>query len=280
MMENPRPFKPEIALIIDENSMNYIVSGREAFRLMAFSAHEVRDRVSRSSSVYGQYLLRDVLKGKVDTKVDIHCASVALSAEERAILKKRAEKNPTIWLIAPGYIDKDQQKQSLEAMTELTGFKFIRPVTRELRARSSGDGMSWGLPYEFGGFSLGAQPFAVVPEKDDILLARFTDNTAAVVYRPGKDGRAPAIFCGTSDLPPLLIRRMAQEAGARVWCEEDLHVQHNGNFASFTAPAAGMYRIDTGHNGKILDIISGETFDGPSVIRHFTPGETLVVKFE
>ena len=281
LMAEPQPYRPDIALIIDENSLNYFVSSGEPFRLMVFGTYEVRDRVSRSSASYGQYLLSDVFKNKVESKLDIHCASVALSAKEREILKKRAEKIPTIWLIAPGFIDKDNRKQSLETMQDLTGFKFVRTTTRELRARSNGSGMFWGTPYEYGGFSLGAPAFAVIPEKDDVVLANFADGKAAVVFRPGKDGKAPALFCGTNDLPVCVIRKMAELGGAKIWSKEDLHVHTNGRFAAFTAPEEGAYIIDTGKDGEIRDALSGEVLGkGPELLRRFQRGDTLIVEFE
>ncbi len=273
-------FQPDLALLIDENSMNYFVSANHPFRLLSFATYEIRDFASRSSVTYGQYLLSDVLLGrKVDSKVDIHCASVALSGKDRELLRLRADQKPTIWLLAPGLIDLDRRKQSAEAMKSLTGFTLKPAKTRELRVRSTGEGMFFGLPWEFGGYRLGGDPFGVEPGTDDVVLARFADGTAAVVYRPAKDGKASALFCGTNALPPVLIRQMAKDGGAKIWCEEDLHVQANASTAAFTAPHSGAFSIDTGWHEPLRNVLTGESLGtGPKILCELSRGDTLIVE--
>jgi hypothetical protein len=101
------------------------------------------------------------------------------------------------------------------------------------------------------------------------------------IWKDGKDGKAPALFCGTNDLPVCVIRKMAELGGAKIWSKEDLHVHTNGRFAAFTAPEEGAYIIDTGKDGEIRDALSGEVLGkGPELLRRFQRGDTLIVEFE
>lgn len=110
-------------------------------------------------------------------------------------------------------------------------------------------------------------------------MARFADGTAAVVYRPAMDGKASALFCGTNDLPPALIRRMAKDGGAKIWCEEDLHVQANTSTAAFTAPHSGAFSIDTGWREPLRNVLTGEFLGtGPKILCELSRGDILIVE--
>lgn len=279
IMENPTPFTPDIALILDETSIAYRVARNEQ-NMAEFSSYLIRDKVSRSSVTYGQYLLSDVLSGKAEnSKLDIHCTTNALTGKQRQYLAKRAKRVATIWLLAPGYIDLDKNRFSIEAIKELTGFSVKKENPSSYFSWTTAEGMIRGIPPHLGLFGAKAPFFSIITEPGDIVLTTFPGNRPSIVYRPAQNGRAAALFCATNELPPELIRFMAEKGGAKVWCEENLHVQSRGNFASFTAPHAGTFEINTGWNSQIRDALTGENLgNGPKITRHIDFGDTLIIE--
>lgn len=277
----PQPFEPEIGLFIDEESILYLTSSRNHFWQTRFACHMIRNMASLSSVPCGQYLLSDVLRGKAArTKLDIYCNPAALTEKERRILRERSAKRASIWLWAPGYIDKEKQQFSLETMKELTGFTFKEMKTSYLTVRATGEGMMLGMPFEFGSYTTTRPNFAIAKaEKGDIVLGHFMDGSIAILYRPARNGRAPSLFCGGQTIPPALIRFMAKQAKAHVWSEDDLHVVAQRDTAAVTAPRNGAYAITTPWQGKIRDMLTGKIVgDKGRVLCEMKLGDTMILE--
>lgn len=279
--------RPDVAVTIHEPSSAYLVHSSVPRGLCEWLANRNRDRISRAGVVYGQYLLDDIMAGRVpDAKLDIHALVFALAGDERRTLALRAQRTAMLWLALPGLIDLDSGFLSTNAVRELTGFDvcFVTPMSFAVRA--TGDGLAYGLPTAFGQCEASAPLLGVNPMPGDVVLARWMDNpqrqgdgTPAVVYRPAANGHAAAFFSGTNELPQELVRLAARLAGAHVWCDDDLHVQANGRLAAFTAPKAGIYVIRT-PSGPVRDVLTGKLLaEGSCLTRRFAKGETLAVSF-
>ena len=88
-----------------------------------------------------------------------------------------------------------------------------------------------------------------IPEKGDIILARYENDEPAVLYRPGK---VPALFCGTSHIPAELYRLFAKYAGVKLYTDRPAYVKTRGNFIGICAPESGSYNVSV--NGKVLNL--------------------------
>ena len=66
LIRNPQPFRPDIASVLDEFSANYTIDGNGVSRPLIYI-----DRASfpRSGSTFGQYLLDDLLAGRVSSRL-------------------------------------------------------------------------------------------------------------------------------------------------------------------------------------------------------------------
>lgn len=280
-LADPVPYTPDVALILDENSLKYVVSSLLPYFTMQGNVTYARDRVSRAAVSHGSWMLEDVLSGNVNSKLDIYCGVFALDAKQRAALRKRAEKTASIWCWAPGYIDLDKRDFSLDAVTELTGFKVKAVDVPIWTAFSRAYGFRYGLPVCFGWDYTVSPVLSPVPEEGDEVLAIYgnRNNIPAVVLRPGRNGKAPSLFCGTNELPPALVRHMAKLAGAHVYSSIDANIHANGDVVAVTAPAEACYDIQVGGNDSWEDALTGEALGkGPVIPRRMKQGDTVIMQ--
>jgi hypothetical protein len=100
LQKNPVPFRPEIAAVIDEASAMYIAHGHsEITRPLIY---ESRAPLARCGVPFGQYLLDDVLAGKVDhAKVFVFLNAWMLTPEQRKTLLEKTAGKTRIWCYPP-----------------------------------------------------------------------------------------------------------------------------------------------------------------------------------
>ena len=136
LLQNPRPFRPEVAAVIDEHSMLRVAAGGQVVTVPG--VYEVRRPLGRMGTPYGQYLQDDVLAGRVQAKMYVLLTSWSLSPQQRRELLAATRGSLRVWCYAPGYHDGDGT--TLEGMQELTGFQ-IKPVSGQ---------PAWAEPTERG----------------------------------------------------------------------------------------------------------------------------------
>jgi len=124
LLAQPRPFRPDVAAVIDEQSMMRVAAGGTAVTLPG--VYQVRRPLGRMGAPYGQYLQDDVLAGRVQAPLYIFLTAWRLTQEERAQLLAVTRGSTRVWCYAPGYQEPDGS--SLPAMQQLTGFQ-LAPVT-------------------------------------------------------------------------------------------------------------------------------------------------------
>ncbi len=280
LIAHPVAYKPEVALTIDENSMEYVVSSRVPFYTLQACCGLIRDRVARSGTSTGMWLLDDAMTGRVrGAKLEIHCNAVALNANQRRQLRKHAAGVPTVWMWAPGYIDTDKPGFSLEAVEELTGFKVRDSGAKSWTTWATPDGMFYELPDMFSwGYSV-SPSLSPVPQPGDLILARYRDNDApAVVLRPAGNGRAFSVFCGTVDIPSSFIRALARQAGAHIYSSRNAGIHVNENICAITASEPGYYDLDCGGNETWVNALTREEAgNGPVLHLPMKQNETIVL---
>jgi hypothetical protein len=122
-----------------------------------------------------------------------------------------------IWTYAPGFVAPDRLDRS--RMEALTGFHFRvieRPgplMIKTTMPPAGGEVESvFGVPGERG------PRFAVVDE-DVEKLGRFTDGEEVAFARKEHDGYH-SVYLGAAPLPVKLLRRLAKDAGVRLWSSE------------------------------------------------------------
>jgi hypothetical protein len=275
MLGRQGPFAPEVAAVVDEDSMCHLPGGSAAFARNLI--YEGRAALGRSGAPYGQYLLDDILAGRVPAKLQVFLAAWALPPEKRAALA--AQRKPgtvRAWCYAPGYLYPDRADAA--GIREMTGFE----------ARAVAAGMAEATPTE-GGRKLGLaapwgpkqpiRPLFSVTASADETLATYADGSPAVAVRRSEKGIDA--FIGVPQLTPELVRALAAMAGAHlyttgttsaVWAAE--------GYVSVQAHEPGPRVIDTGRRGPVADALDGKPLgEGPTVTLTMKKGEVRVIRY-
>ena len=146
LLAHPTPFRPEVAAVIDERSMRAVAAG--GVLVTGPGVYEARAQLGRMGAPYGQYLLDDVLAGRVHAKLLVFLNAWNLSKADREGLLRAARGSARIWCYAPGWLDEGHG--SPEAMRELTGFELKPAATLRAWATPTEAGKRLGLRKAFG----------------------------------------------------------------------------------------------------------------------------------
>ena len=275
LLNSPRPFRPDVAAVIDERSMIHVAAGGQVATVPG--VYEVRRPLGRLGAPYGQYLLDDVAAGRVRAKMYVFLTAWSLSAPERQKLLAATRDRLRIWCYAPGYLD--EHRTSLDAMRELTGFQMKKVSPRKAWAEPTAAGKRLGLEHGFG-VARSVEPlFAAADATPEETLATYPDGSAAVALRRVSGGRS--MFVGPPGLTSELLRLAARQAEVHLYAQADCNVYANGPFLVLHASQDGPLEIDVGRSGPIRDLLTGQVIaDGPKLSRQLKMGETLVLSVE
>jgi len=100
LLRQPTPFHPEIAAVIDEQAMLRVAEGASA--VTRSGMQDARRMLGRLGAPYGQYLLDDVVAGRVQAKIYLMLNPWNLGEPERARLMAATQGARWIWLDAAG----------------------------------------------------------------------------------------------------------------------------------------------------------------------------------
>jgi beta-galactosidase len=274
LLERRGPFTPEIAAVIDEESMCHLTGGSDAFaRALVYDS---RAALGRSGAPYGQYLLGDILTGSVRAKLQVFLAAWALSPAERAALVEMRGPGVTrVWCYAPGYLFPD--RADVAGIKSVTGFEARAAKAATAVAVPTGPGKQLGLTAPWGP-AVPIAPLFCVAATPEETLATYADGAPAVAVRRSEKGTD--VFVGVPQLTPELVRALARLTGVHLFTEGNATVWAAEGFLSVQAHEAGPLRIDVGRKGAVVDALSAKTLgEGPQVTLTLKKGETLVLKY-
>ena len=276
LLESPTAYRPEIAAVVDEGSLIRVAAGGNVVSRPA--VYEARGRLARVGAPYGQYLLEDVIAGKVDARLYVVLDAWSLTADQRAGLRKATKGKGVVWCYAPGWYDGDEP--SLEAMRELTGFD-LKPREVEAWATPTAAGQSLGIREAFGVDAVVRPLFEAADASDAETLARYGDGSAAAAIREPKPGDGFSMFVGAPGLTSELIRAAAARAGVHLFTTEDCNVYANGPFVVLHASQEGpvTLRLPAGRD-RLVDALTGEPAgQGAEIVVPLRRGETRILRF-
>jgi len=272
-LEHPTRFTPDIAAVVDEESMLHVAAGGHAVTRPL--VYEGRRPLGRCGAPYGQYLLDDMLIGRVPARLRVFLAVWSLDASRRRALAQAVATGTNVWCYASGWITPDGP--DLQAMQELTGFRFRLPDGIQALARPTSVGRRMGLSRPIGVRKVVKPLFAVADARPEEVLAVWENGDPAVVLRR-REGRIDC-FVGPPALTTDLLRVLAQTAGVHLFTDRDCNVYANGPFVALHAPAEGEYTVDVGVPGPVRDAINGTVLGhGPRLTLRLDAGRTLVLR--
>ncbi|NMC19484.1 MAG: hypothetical protein GYA33_03595 [Thermogutta sp.] len=274
LLQRPRPFRPEVAAVIDEQSMIRVAAGGD--KLTRPAVYEVRRPLGRMGAPYGQYLLDDVTAGRVRAKMYVFLTPWCLTPEQRRAILSETEGATRIWCYAPAYQEPDRIAPP-EAMQELTGFRLQETSQPQAWAVPTEAGKRLGLGQEFGTRQTIRPLFAPVDAKPDETLFVYPDGTPAVALR--RTGGGWSLFVGPPGLTSELLRLAAERAGVHLFTRSDCNVYANGPFLVLHAAADGAGEIDTETEVPVIDLLTGEAVgSGPKISLDLQKGVTRVLR--
>lgn len=272
LLAHPRPFRPDVAAVIDERAMMRVAAGGNQVSNPAVC--QVRRALGRMGAPYGQYLQDDVLGERVNAKLFVLLSPWCLTSEERQQLIKATSGSFRIWCYAPGY--QQLHDTSLDAMRELTGFRLKNVTSPKAWAVPTMKGRELGLTEAFGVDGPITPLFAAVDATAEEILATYPDGSAAVAMRRSQNGGS--LFVGPPGLTPELLRLAAHAAGVHLFTQRDCNVYANGPYLILHASQDGPLEIDTGGTGTLRDLLDGRALGkGPQITLPLKKGETRVM---
>ncbi|MGE5609811.1 MAG: hypothetical protein ACM359_11190, partial [Bacillota bacterium] len=275
MLQRRRAFAPEIAAIVDEDSMCHLTGGSATFA--SDLIYHARAAIGRCGAPYGQYLLDDSLAGRIPAKLQIFLSAWALSPEKRALLAaQRIPGTARVWCYAPGYLYPD--RTDVAAIKEVTSFAATPAHVPTAEATPTDVGKRLGLTAPWGPRQPIRPLFSVTAAPHE-TLATYSDGTPAVAVRQSEKGID--VFIGVPQLTPELVRALAKMAGVHLFIEGKASVWAAEGYVSLQAHEAGPLILNTGQQGKVIDALDGRMLGiGPEVTLTLKKGEVRVVKYE
>jgi len=226
---------------------------------------------------YGQYLLDDVVRGRVRAKLYVFLNGWQLSAAQRKALRTNTRDACNLWCYAPGLHDKD--RTSLEAMQEVTGFQLTPASPAKALATPTDLGRQLGLQTSLGVDRALTPLFAAADTTPAETLATYSDGSPAVALR--KVARGWSMFVGVPGLTSDLLRIAARKGGVHLYTQTDCNVYANGPILALHAAQDGPVTLDTGHRGAVLDTLTGNFVgNGPRITLPMTKGATRILLFQ
>lgn len=274
MLKRARPFMPEIAAIVGEDSLCHLTAGSStAAKPLIYDA---RAALGRCGAPYGQFTLTDALTGNVPAKLQILLAAWSLSAAERLALVTHRPPNTTrVWCYAPGYLLPD--RSDVAAMNEVTGFKHraVSPSSAEATPTEAGRKLGLMKPW---GPKEAVQPLFTIAATAEETLATYSDGSPAVAVR--RNQRGLDIFLGVPGVTPELVRAFARISGVHLFTEENAAVWAADGFLSIQAHQSGPLGIQTGRSRPVSDALTGAKLGrGPSLTLPMEAGEVRVLRY-
>jgi beta-galactosidase len=273
LLRDPVAYRPEVAAVVDEASMLRVAA--DGYVASKPAVYDARAALARSGAPYGQYLIDDVIAGKVDAKLYVVLNAWSLTQDRRAGLRRATRGKGVVWCYAPGRFDGDEP--STPSMRELTGFDLLPSLAAKAWAEPTDAGRALGLTKGFGVDRQVVPTFAANDARDAEVLARYPDGSAAVAFRE-TDGRGFSLFAGPPGLTSELVRLAARRAGAHLYADVDCNVYANGPFVVLHASQDGPVAVrPPAGKSEVVDVLEGRPVASPRL--ELRRGETRLLRF-
>ena len=264
---NPTPYRPDVAIIVDEDSKNLIKSDWDAnFQLMI----TLRNEAMKSGASVGFYSLADFFDGVIPAcRVYAFANAFLLDDAEVAALHKRLddERATALWIYGPGVFGpKGFDASRVERVTGIAA----ETVDGHQGSAGTGpwDGLAWG-------WAAPVVPRTVIVDTDAEPLGHYR-NDGALSAAQKSVGNHQSVFIADIGVTAGVLRNVFERAGAHIWVRNDEVVHTDGRFLAVHRKDAGDVAISL-PDGVKAEAISGavlEQRDGAVVMR-FEPMQTI-----
>lgn len=264
-----KPYRPEIAAIVDERSCLYLRPNRD---LSALSLGVFREHWYRIGAPVGIYLMDDLVSGKVPpAKMYIMLNVYSLDADQIAGLRKHAcrKGNTVVWMYAPGIVRDGKLESSF--VQDAAGILLTSiQATGEVLLETTGDKFSAG----HGKLT----PMFAVSDKDAHAIARYAEVGEVAVAAKDMGGWT-SVYSGLLQLPPSVLRDLARKAGVHIYSDQNDVIAAGNGFVSIHASSAGPKTIHLPQECEAVDAITGASLGrGKSFTFDMMLGDTRLLR--
>ena len=260
------PYRPQVALIVDERSKLYVKSDWDA---NAWTMYALREEGAKTGAAVGYYSMDDFISGLVP-KCLVYVFGNAFCVSDRQMAAIRArldrEKATAVWVYTPGYFG--NAAAGAGGVAALTGISVAAgPGVQGSEGVGLLAGEQWGVGWP------------VVPR------LHIVDTRAKTLGHYRSDGLVSAAETHTgahrsillADIRPSagVLQRIFASAGVHLWTRGGEIVQTDGSVLTIHAPQAGAVRISL-PVGVGLAALYGVPVrrEGADALADFTAGET------
>jgi hypothetical protein len=229
---DPSPFRPEVAVIVDEKAKLYV---RDDWHLNRQSLVALRDECVKTGASVGCYLLEDLLAGRVpECRVYLFANAYHLNAEQVAKIHARVEGAAAIWIYAPGWLGGE-----LKGAKGVTGVSGIAVTAGAGKLGSKGQGIlageKWGRSFE-------VTPRISVTEKDVTVLGRYAAG-GAISAASRRFRKFDSVLLCDWFATRSVLRKLFERAGCHIWTRGAAVVRSDGRLLLVHAAAEGTLNL-------------------------------------
>jgi len=272
LYRDPRPYRPEVAVVVHEDSKLYVKSDWDA---NYWTMYNLRDELAKSGASVGYYSLDDFVSGVLPAhKVYVFANAFRLTDEEIRSVHSRLEAEArtsgvtAIWAYAPGYLGPGGP--DVARASALVGMKL---AVKDSMGGSEGLGPLAGQTW---GPTPSLSPRLVVADRSATPLGRYRAD-GGISSAETRVGRRRSVFLGDLGVSATVLRRLIESAGAHLWTRGGKVVQTDGEVLMVHSGEAGAKRIWL-PPGLELEPIKGTTDRLGEIEKR--EGNTAVVRFE
>ncbi|MBX3095446.1 MAG: hypothetical protein KF812_01155 [Fimbriimonadaceae bacterium] len=256
---------PDVALLIDERSLAYLVD-RDAFNALV---KDVRQSLVRSGLSVGTYLLSDLAHRESfpESKLYVFVNAWDMRPEVRSAVKTRLQRDGKVlfWLYVAALFEGG--RESLERAREVTGIA-LRPQPFASKSGTtllnSRDPLSNALPErELAQGGMLAPSYFAIPEVGTVLGEYSQTGLPSFVVCPFDQDPNPqehwtSVFLGEPIVTPALFRELGRIAGCHIWSFDDDVLTVRPPFLTIHTKTAGPRTLALPDNWCAYDLINGE----------------------
>jgi hypothetical protein len=278
LYQRPQPYRPEVAILVDERSKLTIKSDWD---VNCWTMYQLRDESVKSGASVGFYSLEDFLDNIVpQCQVYVFANAFYLTDEQIQALRSRLDREEAtaIWFYAPGYLG--PAGPDITRASRLTGLQLAvqegTPPSPPLHKGGSQGSEGLGLLQgEAWGPALALSPRLTVTDETAEPLGRYKSD-GQISAAQTQAGQHRSIFIGDMGPSSRLLARLFESAGVHLWTRGAEVVQTDGEFLVVHSGAAGVKPIflPAGVEAKPLQAKVVKQA-GPTLFVEFQEGETV-----
>ena len=285
---------PEIAVVIDEDSVKYLkydaerLPSGEVDRIIGWNGNVAntprsvntltgdlisyqRDRIARIGAPVDYLLFSDLPKYEHVYKLFIMLSCLQYDEAELQAVRDKLQAKPAtvLWCYAPGFIHEGTATvQNMEALTGISLAMLDAPSSPQtnivdLTTPFCGpalDSTTFGVEYAF------APLFHVVDDRA-MALGRYCD-TGKISLAVKQVGVSTSIFCGSNKLSAGLLHSIAGAAGVHLYSDSLEPCDANDRFVYLHSSQTGPKAVALRQPGDVIDVYEGKLlFEN---VDHFT----------